>query len=81
VHAVAVPPDVVQGRHRCARLAGRDGGQVDVGQPGRLGHAVRNVDAEPVDTAVQPEPQDALELGRHCGIRPVQVGLLRCEQV
>ena len=52
-----------------------------VGQPGRLGHAVRHVDAEPVDAAVQPEPQRLLEIVDDSGFVPVQVGLLGVEQV
>ena len=46
-----------------------------------LRQAVRDVDAEPVDAPVQPEPQDGLELGDHLGVRPVEVGLLRVEEV
>jgi hypothetical protein len=42
---------------------------------------VGDVDAEPVDAAVEPEPHDAVELGRHLGVVPVQVGLLGGEDV
>jgi hypothetical protein len=55
--------------------------EVDVRQAGRLGHAVRDVDAESVDATVEPEAQDALELGRHLWVVPVEVGLLGREQV
>ena len=52
-----------------------------VGQLRILGQAVRDVDAEPVDTPVEPEPQHVLELGAHLGVLPVEVRLRRREQV
>jgi hypothetical protein len=42
---------------------------------------MRHVDADPVDAAVEPEPQDVLELAADGGVAPVQVGLLGQEQV
>ena len=69
VHAVAVPAQVVEVGCPAAPVP-RAMRQVHVGQPGRLGHRVRDVDPEAVDAAVQPEPQDALELGRHLGVAP-----------
>ena len=51
------------------------------GRPVGLGHAVRDVDAEAVDAAVQPEPHRLLEVGDHLGVGEVQVGLLRREEV
>lgn len=53
----------------------------DVRQSGLLRQAVRDVDPEPVDAPVQPEPQDVLELGPNLGVFPVQVGLLGREHV
>ena len=51
------------------------------GRPVGLGHAVRDVDAEAVDAAVQPEPHRLLEVGDHLGVGEVQVRLLRREEV
>ena len=51
------------------------------GQPGRFGHAVRDVDAEPVDAALEPEPQRLLEIVVDLAVLPVEVGLLGVEQV
>ena len=56
-------------------------GDFHVGQPRRLGHAVRDVDAKPVDTAVQPEPQRLLQVVEHLGVIPVEVRLRGVEQV
>src|SRR5690606_23742859 len=52
-----------------------------IGQIGGLGHTVRDIDAEAVHAAVQPEPQGLLEIGGDLGIVPVQVGLFGGEQV
>ena len=75
VHVVLVEARVVDA---VLQRAGWSGG---VGQPVRLAHAVRDVDAEPVDAAVQPEPQRLLEVGPDLGVGPVQVRLLGGEQV
>ena len=58
VHIVLVP-------HRAAVAAALELGRLDVpvGKAGLLDEPVRDIDAEPVDTAVQPEPEDVLELG------------------
>jgi hypothetical protein len=53
----------------------------EVGQRGILGEAVRDVDPEPVDASVEPEPEDRFELGADLGVRPVEVRLLSGEQV
>ncbi len=52
-----------------------------VGQFGVLDESVGDVDAEPVHTPAEPETQDRLELPAHVGVLPVEVGLLRGEQV
>ena len=57
------------------------GGPVMVRQTFRLGHAVRDVDAESVDAAVQPEPERLREILDDLRIVPVQVGLFRRENV
>ncbi len=57
------------------------GAAADVGQAGGLDHAVGDVDAEAVDTEVEPEAQDGGELLRDLGALPVQVGLLGGEEV
>jgi len=76
VHAVMVEARIVfaQGQHRQLRIT-------HVGQPRRFGHAVRHVDPEAVDAAVEPEPQGPFQIGGHLGVLPVQVGLLGIEQV
>ena len=52
-----------------------------VGVAGRLDQGRRDVDPEPVETPVEPEAQDVLELGTHRRVLPVQVRLARVEQV
>ena len=42
---------------------------------------MRHVDAEAVDAAIEPEPQDVAELGPDLLVRPVEVGLRGVEQV
>ena len=82
MHLVAVPADVIADGHvRLALLVRRERREVHVRQALFLGHAVRDVDAEPVHTPVEPEPPDALELLGDLGIGPVEVGLLGREQV
>jgi hypothetical protein len=69
--------------------AGRQGTVGDVPQGGQrlewlghvLGQAVRDVDAEPVDTTVRPEPQRGEEVVPDLPVLPVQVRLLGGEQV
>ena len=64
-----------RGRGRRSRAGRR-------GRAGRvLRQAVRDVDAEAVDAAVEPEPQDRLELRADLRVRPVEVRLLGREQV
>ena len=52
-----------------------------VGQALLLDEAVGDVDAEAVHAAVEPEPQDRLELRADLGVLPVEVGLLGVEDV
>lgn len=59
----------------------RDLVDCQVGEIGVLGEPVGDVDAEPVDAPVEPEPQDGLELGVHVGVLPVEVGLFGGVQV
>ena len=57
---------------------------VGVGQVavvGSLGQGLDHVHAEPVDAAVEPEPQRVVHGGHHLRVAPVQVGLLGQEQV
>ncbi|SKZ34891.1 Uncharacterised protein [Mycobacteroides abscessus subsp. abscessus] len=56
-------------------------GVFDIGQTGRFGHAVRDVEAESVDAAVQPEAQGIGEVVEYLGVVPVDVGLFGGEQV
>ncbi len=81
VHAVLVPAEVGGVGHVAALESTLQRRRRQVGQPGRLGHRVRDVDAEPVDAPVEPEPHHALELGRDGRVLPVQVGLFGREQV
>ena len=76
VHVVAVEQGVgAVLRHR-GELSGRRQRLAEV-----LGEHVGDVDTEPVDTAVAPEPQGADEVRPHLGVRPVQVGLRHVEVV
>ncbi len=77
VHLGLVPGE------RVDRVAGAGVGLrvVGVGQFGVLVEAGRHVDAEAVGAPVQPEAQDAVELGGDLGVAPVPVGLLRREHV
>ena len=77
VHAVVVEPWVVVDVGQ--QHLGLD--DLHVRQSRRLGHAVRDVDAEPVDAALQPEAQRLLEVLEHLGVLPVQVRLLGIEEV
>ena len=52
-----------------------------VAQLAVLDEAVRHVDAEPGDPAVEPEPEDLLELAAHVLVPPVQIRLLHQEVV
>ena len=47
----------------------------------RLEERLRDVDAEAVDAAVEPEAQDLLEVGLHLLVVPVEVGLVGREEV
>jgi len=76
VHTVVVESQIFVGVVQQAVVA--DG---HVRQSRGLGHAVGHVDAEPVDAAVQPEPQRVGEVLAHLRVRPVQVGLRGSEGV
>jgi hypothetical protein len=52
-----------------------------LGQRGVLEQQRRRVDPDAVHPAVEPEPQDGFELLAHLGVVPVEVGLLRGEQM
>ncbi len=56
-------------------------GVAHVGQPGGLDQAMGHVDAEAVDAHVEPEAQQGAELVLHGPVLPVEVGLLRGEEV
>ncbi len=77
VHLGLVPGE------RVDRVAGAGVGLrvVGVGQFGVLVEAGGDVDAEAVDAAVEPEAQDAVELGGDLGGAPVPVGLFGREHV
>jgi hypothetical protein len=78
VHALLVEPQVA------GPVVGQQAGVLHrhhVGQPVRLGHPVRDVDAEAVHPAVQPEPHRVLQVGDDLRVGEVEVGLLRREQV
>ena len=47
----------------------------EVGETGFLDHRVGDVNAETIDTAVEPEPQNAVKLLDDFGVFPVPVGL------
>ncbi|MEZ5255415.1 MAG: hypothetical protein R2705_00535 [Ilumatobacteraceae bacterium] len=68
-------------RLRVGREQGVVGRIVDVGKRRVLDHSVGDVDAETVGTEVEPEPQDVAELRSDLGVLPVEVGLLRSEQM
>ena len=77
VHAVVVEPRVVV--HIGQQHLGLD--DLHIGQAGRLGHPVRDVDAEAVDAALQPEPQRLLQVVVDLAVLPVEVGLFGVEQM
>src|SRR5690625_287921 len=54
---------------------------VPVGQAIGLNHSVRNIDTEPINTAIEPEAQNVLKIGAHLGVFPVEVGLAGIEKV
>ena len=69
--------------HRAAQLAALEVAQrvEHVGQPLLLEQRMRHVDPEPVDAAVEPEPQRLLEVRGDLGVAPVEVGLGDVEEV
>lgn len=77
VHLGPVPGQLVDGV--AGALVGS--GVVRVRQFGVLEQSGGDIDAEAVDTAVQPEAQHLLEVVADGRVTPVQVGLLGCEQV
>ena len=77
------PQDLVRLRaeHRVAATHAEPRDHRIVAQLQVLVDRVRDVDAESGDAAVEPEPQDPLELRRDLRVPPVEVGLLRREVV
>ena len=75
------PARIVARTHVVGVIDLGQGARGNVGQAGGLGHAVRHVNAKTVGSAVEPEAQNALELGGHFGVGPVEIGLLSREQV
>jgi hypothetical protein len=80
-HLAQAPDDLVV-LHGVVDVGVRRGGAGRVvGQAGLLAQALHDVDPEPVDAPVEPEPHDVVH-GRHdLGVLPVEVGLLGQEQV
>ena len=68
---------VAIGERMLARLAVRD----DLGELGVLDQERGRVDADTGHAAVEPEAEDVLVLGPHVGVRPVEVRLLRREEM
>eukprot|EP01133_Synstelium_polycarpum_P028509 gene28509-biopygen24102 len=76
VNCRVVEPRVVVGiAHELVELP------VVVRQTVGLGHSVGHVDAESVDSALEPEPQSLGEVVEDLGVVPVQVGLFLGEDV
>ena len=66
---------------RARRSAAARSSRAMSGSPCGLHQAVRDVDPEPVDAAVKPEPDRLLEVGPDLRVGPVEIGLLGGEQV
>jgi hypothetical protein len=77
VHAVVVEPRVVV--HLGQQHLGLN--DLHVRQARRFGHPVGDVDAESVDTPLEPEAKRLLEVVEDLGVLPVEVRLFGVEQV
>ena len=64
-----------------AAHTGALGGRRVIGKAFLLDHAVRDIHPEAIDTAVEPETQDAEELLMNPRVLPVEVGLRDIEDV
>src|SRR3954453_14222502 len=53
----------------------------EIGKPGCLQQAVGDIDAEAIDTAIEPEPQDVQELIANLIVVPIEIRLPGVEQM
>src|SRR6478672_3192273 len=81
MHLVLIPTRIVARTHVVSVIDLGQGARGNVGQAGGLGHAVRHVDAKTIGSAVEPEAQNALELGGYLGVGPIEIRLLSREQM
>src|SRR4029078_8580000 len=81
MHLVLIPTRIVARTHVVSVIDLGQGARGNIAQAGGLGHAVRHVDAKTIGSAVEPEAQNALELGGYLGGGPIEIWLLSREQM